>query len=97
MDAMMRDLRCKRIQSDEICTFVVKKEKHVRVEDPEETGDAWVFVAIDPDTKLIPAFTVGKPDRNTTHNFLRSMQARLAEEHRFQLSTDGFHFLSARG
>ena len=92
MDTMMRDLRCKRIQSDEIWTFVAKKEKHVRVDDPEEMGDAWVFVAIDPETKLVPAFTVGKRDRNTTHAFLRSIQERLAEEHRFQLSTDGFHF-----
>src|SRR5579864_7280156 len=36
LDARMRDLRCKRIQSDEIWTFVAKKDKHVRLEDPEE-------------------------------------------------------------
>ena len=92
MDSMMRDLRCKKIQSDEIWTFVAKKAKHVKPEDPAEMGDAWVFVAIDADTKLIPAFTVGKRDRSTTYEFLQNVQARLAEEHRFQLSTDGFHF-----
>lgn len=75
MDAMMHDLRCKRIQSDEIRTFVTKKDKHVKPEDPTEFGDAWVFVAIDPDTKLIPSFKVGKRDRLTTRT-LRTLSAR---------------------
>lgn len=92
MDTMMHDLKCKRIQSDEIWTFVGKKQRHLQPEDSPEFGDAWVFVAIDPDTKLIPAYTVGKRDRKTTYEFLQSVHDRLAEEHRFQLSTDGFHF-----
>jgi len=92
MDVMMRDLRCKRIQSDEIWTFVGKKEKRVTVDDSPEMGDAWVFVAIDPDTKLIPTFSVGKRNRATTYGFLQDLQNRLAPEHRFQLTTDGFHF-----
>jgi IS1 family transposase len=92
MDSKMRDLHCKRIQSDEIWTFVAKKDRHVRPDDPSEFGDAWVFVAIDAQTKLIPAFTVGKRDRNTTYAFLQNLDARLAFEHRFQLTTDGFHF-----
>ena len=92
MDTMMRDLHCKRIQSDEIWTFVGKKEKRVTVDDSPEMGDAWVFVAIDPDTKLIPTFSVGKRNRATTYGFLQDLQNRLAPEHRFQLTTDGFHF-----
>lgn len=92
MDAAMRDLRCVRIQSDEIWTFVGKKQRNVRDEDSEEKGDAWVFVAIDPDTKLIPAFMVGKRDRRTTNLFLLDLHDRLAEKHRFQLTTDGFAF-----
>ena len=55
MDSRMRDLHCQHIQSDEIWTFVGKKQRHVRKDDPEELGDAWVFVAIDAETKLIPA------------------------------------------
>jgi IS1 family transposase len=92
MDSKMRDLRCKRIQSDEIWTFVGKKQRNVGFEDAEEMGDAWVFVAIDPDTKLIPTYVVGKRDRATTNFFLLTLHDRLAPEHRFQLSTDGFHF-----
>jgi IS1 family transposase len=71
---------------------VGKKERHVKMGEPDELGDAWVFVAIDPDTKLIPAYTVGKRTRYTTYRFLLNLHDRLAAEHRFQLTTDGFHF-----
>jgi len=92
MDAQMRNLRCEHIQSDEIWTFVGKKQRHVKSEDSVELGDAWVFVAIDAETKLIPAYTVGKRDRETTYQFLIALRDRIAEEHRFQITTDGFHF-----
>ena len=92
MDAQMRNLRCEHIQSDEIWTFVGKKQRHVKSEDSVELGDAWVFVAIDAETKLIPAYTVGKRDREKTYQFLIALRDRIAEEHRFQITTDGFHF-----
>jgi IS1 family transposase/transposase-like protein len=92
MDARMRNLVCKHIQSDEIWTFVGKKQRHVQADDSPEVGDAWVFVAIDAETKLIPAYTVGKRDRESTYQFLVSLRDRLAAEYRFQITTDGFHF-----
>ncbi len=92
MDTRMRNLQCKRIQADEIWSFVGKKDRNVRVDDPEELGNAWVFVAMDAQTKLIPSYVVGKRDRATTYQFLADLHDRLAEEHRFQLSTDGFPF-----
>jgi len=92
MESKMRNLRCRYIQSDEIWTFVAKKQRNVREDDPSEVGDAWVFAAIDADTKLIPAYAIGKRTRETTYEFLNNLRGRLAEEHRFQLSTDGFAF-----
>ena len=92
MDTKMRNLRCKRIQADEIWSFVAKKQRNVKVEDPDEFGDAWVFVALDAETKLIPAYAVGRRDRNTTYQFLADLRDRITEEHRFQLTTDGFVF-----
>ena len=92
MDTQMRNLRCKRIQSDEIWSFVTKKQRNVRTDDPDEFGDAWVFVAIDADTKLIPSYVVGKRNRETTYQFLTDLRDRLAEDHRFQITTDGFVF-----
>ena len=92
MDQRMRNLRCEHIQSDEIWTFIGKKQRQVRQDDSEELGDAWVFVAIDAETKLIPAYAIGKRTRETTYEFLTKLRDRIAEEHRFQLTTDGFHF-----
>lgn len=92
LDAKMRNLRCEHVQADEIWSFVGKKQRMVRDEDPAEFGDAWVFVALDEETKLIPTFTVGKRSRETTYQFLSALQNSLAEDKRFQLTTDGFAF-----
>ena len=92
MDTRMRNLQCKRIQADEIWSFVGKKDRNLKVDDSEELGNAWVFVAIDAETKLIPSYMVGKRDHATTYEFLSDLRERIAEEHRFQLTTDGFVF-----
>jgi len=73
-------------------SFVAKKQRHVKAEDSPEIGDAWVFVAIDEETKLIPAYTVGKRNRETTYGFLTTLRDCMALEHRLQITTDGFHF-----
>jgi len=90
MDEKMRGLKCKFVESDEIWSFVNKKQKRCRKEDPAEYGDAWVFVAIDADTKLVPCFTVGKRSAATTRAFVSDLSARV--EGRMQLTTDGFRF-----
>jgi IS1 family transposase/transposase-like protein len=90
LDAKMRDIKSDFIQSDEIWCFVNKKQKRCRKEDPAEFGDAWVFVAIDPVTKLVPCFTVGKRSAATTKTFIDDLAQRLAK--RVQITTDGFRF-----
>jgi len=87
----------KRIQGDELWCFVGKKQRNVGVDDSPELGDAWVFVALDADSKLIPAYTVGKRNRETTYAFLNTLRNRLAEEHRFQLTTDDSRSIARRG
>jgi len=47
MDTKMRNLRCEKIQADEIWSFVGKKDRNLKVDGSEELGNAWVFVAID--------------------------------------------------
>src|SRR5438270_7392131 len=56
MDTMMRDLRPRYLQLDEIWTYVQKKARHVRKGDAPEFGDQWIFVAIDAESKLVPVF-----------------------------------------
>ncbi len=93
-DTHVRNVHAKYVQADEIWCFVGKKDKHVRIEDPAEFGNQWVFVAMDEETKFVPSFIVGKRTRETTYTFLLDLQQRLADTrmNRFQLTTDGFHF-----
>jgi IS1 family transposase len=88
MDYAMRDLTCERIQVDEIWSFVGAKEKHTRPERKAEGwGDVWTWVALDADTKLVPAYLVGPRDLTSAYAFMHDLRARLAN--RIQLTTDG--------
>jgi len=86
-DRVMRNLPCQRIQCDEIWSFVGCKEKTKRKAVGKHPGDVWTWVAIDPVTKLIPAWYVGDRSAQSAYRFLRNLSPRLAE--RVQLSTDG--------
>ena len=88
LDARMRGLTPKHMEFDEIWTYVAKKQKRVKADDPSEYGDQFVFVAMDPDTKLIPSFRVGKRTPETTWEFVNDVRQRITS--RFQLTTDGF-------
>jgi hypothetical protein len=90
LDSTMRNLHCQRVQCDEIWTFVAKKARHVRKDDPSEFGDQWIYVALDADSKLIPAFYVGKRSSINTQLFIRDLHTRMAR--RVQLTTDAFIF-----
>src|SRR5437016_2355121 len=90
MQERMRNLSCKRIQVDEIWTFVQKKDRRVRKGESSEFGDQWVFVAMDADTKLIPTFRIGKRAMPVTTAFCWDLYNRLTG--RVQLTTDGFPF-----
>jgi IS1 family transposase len=88
-DRVFRNLRCKRIQRDEIWSFVYAKEKNVpaKMSGKFGVGDVWTWVAIDADTKLVPWFMVGNRDGQTAKLFLDDLASRLAS--RVQLTTDG--------
>ena len=87
MNDTMRDLPCKTLELDEIWGYVGKKQKNVRRnENPREVGDTWTWVAIDADTKLVPAFRVGKRDSETGNAFIKDLASRL--RNRVQISTD---------
>ena len=86
-DATMRDLPCTHLQMDEIWGYIGKKQRHVAPSDDPSMGDAWTFCAIDSETKLVPAFKVGKRDSETANAFVADLASRL--RNRVQLSTDG--------
>jgi IS1 family transposase len=88
-DRTFRDLKCKRIQCDEIWAFCYAKEKNVPAEMKGQfgVGDVWTWVAVDADTKLVPSFLVGNRDGRSAKMFIEDLAGRLA--HRVQLTTDG--------
>jgi len=87
MDEQMRDLSCRRIQVDEIWAYMQKKQRQVTdADDGSRVGDQWTFVALDPETKLIPVHRVGKRDLPTATAFLTDLAGRLTN--RVQLSSD---------
>ena len=85
----LRDLPCKRIQVDEIWSFIYAKEKNVprAKKAPPEAGDVWTWTAICADTKLIPSWRVGDRSGETAIDLMDDLRSRLAE--RVQLTTDG--------
>jgi IS1 family transposase len=85
----LRNLKCQRLQLDEIWSFCYAKEKNVPDEHKGEFGygDVWTWTAIDADTKLIPCWLVGSRDGCHATAFVKDLASRLAN--RVQLTTDG--------
>jgi IS1 family transposase len=89
LDRAIRRVCAKRVQVDEIWTFVFKKEAQLNGHDNHaEMGDQYVFIGMDADTKLVISHLVGKRDATTAWYFMSDLRERLAN--RVQLTTDGF-------
>jgi IS1 family transposase len=87
MDSTMRNLSCKDIEVDEVWSFVGKKQPHVKPDDdPSQVGDFYTFIALDPTTKLVPTYRVGKRDLPNAQAFISDLSSRLTN--RIQLSSD---------
>src|SRR6185295_12061528 len=86
-DQAFRNLNCKKLQLDEIWSFVYAKEKNVPDEKQGKAGDVWTWVAIDADSKLVPSWRIGARDSITAGEFVKDLAGRLA--HRVQITADG--------
>lgn len=88
-DEHLRDLPCKRVQVDEIWSFVGMKQKNVPAERKGEfgIGDVWTWTAIDADTKLVPSWLLGDCSASTARLFMADLASRLSN--RVQLTSDG--------
>jgi IS1 family transposase len=88
MDATMRNLDCRLIQMDEIWGFIGKKQKRATAEDRRAgMGDVWTFVAIDVESRMVPAYLMGKRDGYYADSFVDDLASRLNA--RPQLPSDG--------
>ena len=83
-------LTTKRVQSDEIWSFVYAKAKTVKqglVNEVEGAGDAWTWVGLDSDSKMVISWLVGDRTVATATEFIQDVECRLAN--RVQITTDG--------
>jgi transposase-like protein/IS1 family transposase len=85
------------VECDEIWGYVGKKEGHKLPMEAHNDGigDAYCFIAIERNTKLVLNFALGRRSQATTDAFIEGLRAATAPQ-RFQISTDGFQpYLSA--
>lgn len=89
-DRVLRNLTCKRVQVDEIWSFVYAKRNNVASAKaaPQDAGDVWTWTAIDADTKLLINFFVGARDTDAALHFMQDLSNRVPE--RFQLTSDQY-------
>jgi IS1 family transposase len=88
-DRVLRHLPCKRVQVDEIWSFVrVKAANLAKAKTTTaDAGDVWTWIALDADTKLICSFYVGDRGYGAAREFIDDLAERLAG--RVQLTSDG--------
>ncbi|HTB94345.1 MAG TPA: IS1 family transposase [Candidatus Sulfotelmatobacter sp.] len=84
----VNNLRVRRLQCDEIWSFVGAKQKNVRAERRADGwGDTWTWVALDADTKLCVSYLVGGRDGWWAREFMNDCAKRV--HGRIQITTDG--------
>ncbi len=85
----VKNLKTKRIQVDEIWSFIYAKQKNIAsaTAAPEGAGDAWTWTALDADNKLIISYFVGGRDGDCAAWFIQNVADRLAN--RIQMTSDG--------
>jgi len=98
LDESLANLSLRHVQCDEIWTFVRKKEGHIRGHEARDRtiGDAYLYTALDTDTKLLVTFAIGKRNSEVTAAFIADLEKRLVRQPSAdaddipQISTDGW-------
>ena len=87
-DVYVRDVRARRVQADEVWSFVYGKDKNLTLEQMQSgMGSVWTWTAIDADSKLIISYMLGDRGPATAKAFMQDVASRLSN--RVQLTTDG--------
>jgi len=84
----VRNLKSKRVQADEVWSFVHAKDKNISEEQKRfGVGSVWTWTALDADSKLLISYLVGLRDAGYAYEFMTDVASRLSN--RVQLTTDG--------
>jgi IS1 family transposase len=87
-DKHVRHVSARRVQCDEIWSFVGAKAKNVPEEKKDSgMGDVWTWVAVDADSKLVVSYLCGGRDAGWANDFMKDVASRLTM--RVQITSDG--------
>jgi len=79
-DQVFRNLRSKRLQLDEMWSWIYCKDKN-RTEEiarkNPDAGDVWLWVCVDADSKLVPSWRLGRRDLATAKDFVEDIAKRV--------------------
>jgi IS1 family transposase len=84
------NLPVKDVEADEIWGYVGVKEGHKKERHGHELGDAYCFIGMERNTKLVLAWHLGKRTAKSTDDFIGKLAYSTSSDGRFQLTTDGF-------
>jgi transposase-like protein/IS1 family transposase len=90
LDRRVVGLKPRYVQADELWTLVHTKQGHLKEGDPDEWGDAYTWLAMDSESKLIISHFVGKRDAVCANAFVGDFAMRLKPMWRCQFTSDGF-------
>jgi IS1 family transposase len=85
-DETVKNVASRRVQCDEIWSFVYAKEKN-KPANMQDAGDVWTWVGIDADSKLVVSWHVADRSPYAANDFMHDLASRLKD--RVQLTTDG--------
>lgn len=89
-DQLFVNLNPARIELDEAWSFVHTKQMRTTDDDPADYGDQYSFIAMDPDSKAIIAYHVGKRNKANTIGLALDLANRLVEDCKPAITSDGF-------
>lgn len=90
-DSHVKGVASKRVQCDEIWSFIYGKDKNLpdKLKGKYGVGSIWTWVGIDADSKLAISWLVGNRDAEYAKAFMADVAARL--KNRVQLTTDSLN------
>jgi transposase-like protein/IS1 family transposase len=91
MAECIQNLPVEDVQADECWNFIAKKEAHKGPEEAhnDSIGDCYSWIAIERNTKLVLAFSVGRRTLAHAMDLMLKLRRATSPDRRFQLITDG--------
>jgi IS1 family transposase len=91
--AKIRNVPVEDVQCDEIWGFVGKKKANRRGDEANFAyiGDAWTFVAVERNSKLVLTFELGKRTVRSACRFMQKLATATSADQRYQLTTEGLN------